>query len=66
MNVVLYTTHCPKCKVLGMKLKEKGIDYKECTDIEEMIRLKISSAPQLKIEDKLLDFSAAIKWLKEQ
>ena len=66
MNVTLFTTHCPRCKVLGMKLNEKGIKYQECTDVEEMLKLNMMSAPYLKIDNELLDFSAAIKWLKEQ
>lgn len=26
-NVILYTTHCPRCLVLANKLQEKGIHY---------------------------------------
>jgi len=66
MEVILYTTHCPQCKVLDMKLKEKGIKYTECTDIDEMIKLGITSAPQLQVDKKLLDFSEAIKWMRGQ
>ena len=36
MKVILYTTHCPKCKVLTTKLKAKGVDYEEVTDVDVM------------------------------
>ena len=33
MNVILYSTHCPKCCVLEKKLKQKNISYDEVNDI---------------------------------
>lgn len=63
MKVVLYTTHCPRCKVLEIKLKQKHIEYTECEDIEEMMLLGIKAAPILGIDDKLLDFGEAVKWI---
>ena len=36
MKVILYTTHCPKCNVLTTKLKSKGVDYEEITDVDVM------------------------------
>lgn len=66
MDVILFTTHCPRCKVLGMKLKEKGIKYQECTDVDEMIKLNIKSTPYLKVDGNLLNFTEAINWIKEQ
>ena len=36
MKVILYTTHCPKCNVLTTKLKAKGVDYEEITDVDVM------------------------------
>ena len=41
MNIVLYTTHCPKCKVLEQKLKDKKVEYCICEDIDKMARLGI-------------------------
>lgn len=66
MTVVLYTTHCPKCKVLETKLKQKNIVYSENDDTQYMIEKGFKSAPMLEIDGKeLLDFGAAIKWIKE-
>lgn len=66
MNVILYTTHCPKCKVLETKLKLKNIDFKEETNIEEMESLGFTTAPVLKVDDKFMDFGEAIKWVNRR
>lgn len=66
MEVILFTTHCPKCRVLTMKLEEKKIKYETRTDVDEMIELGIMSVPVLKVNGKFFDFSAAMNWIKEQ
>ena len=65
MNIKLYTTHCPKCKALTMKLNQKGIKYIEVEDVDEMIKLGIKSAPVLSVDGTLLDFMEAIKFANE-
>lgn len=65
-NVTLFTTHCPKCKILEAKLKQKGIDYVECDDLERMKDFGISSAPILKVDEQVLDFNNAIKWINSR
>lgn len=64
--VIMYTTHCPRCKVLATKLKEKGIDYVENTNVEDMKKLGITSAPVLEVNKELYTFIEAINWVKEQ
>ena len=63
MNIVLYTTHCPKCKVLEQKLKDKKVEYWICEDIDKMARLGIESVPVLGINGNLIDFGRAIRWV---
>ena len=63
--ITLYTTHCPKCNVLQQKLNNKNIEFKICDDIDYMLYLNIQQAPYLKVDDKLMDFSEAIKWVNE-
>ena len=53
MNIIFYSTHCPVCRGVEMKLKAKKIPYKECTDEEEMRKLGISSAPVLSVNGEL-------------
>lgn len=61
--ITLYSTHCPKCRVLETKLKQKNVEYVECTDVDKMIELGITSAPCLDVDGKMLDFPSAVKWV---
>lgn len=65
--VKFFSTHCPKCNVLKAKLEEKNVEYEEVDSIDEMLAIGIKSAPNIQLEDgTLLDFSNALKWVKEQ
>lgn len=66
MEVIFYSTHCPRCKVLEVKLKQTNIEYSEINDIDEMTKLGLTSAPALKVDGKLMDFKAAIDWLRSK
>lgn len=63
MNVVMYSTNCPKCRVLEMKLKAKGVDHSVVTDVDEMVAKGMTSAPALEVDGKMMDFGEAVKWL---
>ena len=65
-KIILYTTHCPQCRVLEMKLKQKNIEYEECDDAGKMIELGFKSAPVLEVENIFYNFSDAIKWVNAQ
>ena len=62
-EIKLYTTHCPKCKVIETKLRQKGIKYSEITDQNELISRKITSVPMLEVDGKLLGFLEANKYV---
>ena len=64
--VKLYTTHCPQCKALEMKLKKAGIEYIWNDDMVLMNKLGFKAAPILEVDGKYLNFSQAIKWVNEQ
>ena len=66
MSIILYSTGCPKCNVLEAKLNSKSIKYEVCGDIKVMQSKGMMSAPNLEVDGKLMDFSAAIKWVNEQ
>lgn len=65
MNI-LYTTHCPKCNVLKKKLESKNIKFKICEDVDLMLSKGIQQAPCLEVDNELMDFSNAIKWVNEK
>jgi len=61
--VKIYSTHCPQCKVLEMKLTKAGIDFEVCDDVAVMNELGFKAAPMLETEDGVLGFSDAVKWV---
>lgn len=63
MNIILYSTGCPKCKVLKKKLEDKNIEFVENNSVQEMIGLGIKQAPMLSIGGALLDFKNAVTWV---
>lgn len=65
-EIVLYSTGCPKCRILLKKLDSKGLNYTENKSVEEMQELGITSAPVLKVGEELLDFKSAIRWVDKQ
>ena len=64
--VTLYSTHCPRCRVLESKLTQKNIEFNVITDIDKMESLGIQSVPILEVNDKLLSFTDAIAWVNKQ
>lgn len=64
--IKMYSTHCPKCKILEAKLKQKNIEYEECSDITEMLNKGIQTVPVLEVEGKMLNFSEAVRWINER
>lgn len=63
MNITLYTTHCPMCKVLESKLKDKNISYTEETDVDIMKQKGFMSVPCLEIDGKIFNFRASVDWV---
>ena len=58
-NMILYTTHCPKCRVLETKLKAKQIQYLEVTDETIMQAKNIEFVPVLEVDGILMNFTTA-------
>jgi hypothetical protein len=65
-KVVFHSSHCPKCKVLEMKLKQKGIEYEENNDVDVMVALGMQSAPGLEVNGVVMDFKKAVEWIGAQ
>lgn len=67
--VTLYSTGCPKCKVLKLKLAKAGITYFEITDIAEINKvckeIGTDSVPILETPDGTFEFAKAIAWVGE-
>ena len=59
--VKIYTTGCPRCKILEKKLKDQGVVYEEITDVDKMISLGIDSVPVMVYNGVRYDFVEAIQ-----
>lgn len=63
MDIILYSTGCPKCSVLSRKLADKNIQYEVCNDIEKMQDLDLMTVPVLSVDGELFDFASANNWI---
>lgn len=62
--IVLYSTNCPKCKVLKAKMNEIGIEFTENNSVEDMLALGIRQVPVLSYNGDLMNFNQAIQWIQ--
>ena len=65
MEVILYSTGCPRCMVLKKKLEENGIKYTENNSVDEMLKLGITHVPVLMMDDELLSYAQAFQRLSK-
>lgn len=62
--MIFYTQNCPKCDILKKKLEQKGLSFTvESNNFQKLINAGIKQLPVLEIDDKLLSFSDAIKYI---
>lgn len=67
MKIVLYSTDCPRCKVLEKKLRAKGIDFEINKNMDNIMGVAeqygITSAPLLQVGDSVLTFELANQFI---
>ena len=63
MKVTLYSTHCSRCVVLEEKLEDAGVDFAIVDDPDVIKEKGFMSAPMLEVDDELMDFGKAVKWV---
>ncbi len=66
MEVILYTTHCPKCNILEKKMQIAGINYTVSEDVQKMLELGFKSAPVLTVDNEPYLFKEACLWVDDQ
>ena len=58
--ITLYSTGCPRCKVLEAKLGQKKIEYNIITNVDDIVEYgkshNIKSAPILDVNGNTYDF----------
>lgn len=66
MEIIMYSTGCPRCKVLEKKLNSKGLEYSIISDIEVMTNMGFREVPILSVDGKQMNFKTAVKWVNER
>ena len=63
MNIILYSTNCPRCKILKSKLDKKGITYSVVDDVDKMLSMGMVVVPVLEVDGVRMSFKEAINWI---
>lgn len=63
MSVTLYSTGCPKCRILETKLTQKNVVFNINNNEDEMIKMGFQSLPMLEVNGELMDFGNAVRWV---
>ena len=66
MNVILYSTGCPKCNILKKKLADAKIDYRVIEDVDVMVSKGLKEVPWLEVDGNLMNFVDSSKWINER
>lgn len=66
MNIILYSTKCPKCKILESRLKQNSIDFVENNNVDLMISKGFTTAPVLEVDGVAYNYKEAVEWIKER
>lgn len=61
--ITLYSTHCPKCKLLEKQLQKLNTEYEVIDDKKVMLDMGFQSAPKLEVNGRIMDYQEAIKWV---
>ena len=66
---MLYSTNCPKCKILEKKLTAEGKEFTVISDIDTVLSTaethNIQEAPFVIVDDNVYNFADSLKALKE-
>lgn len=66
----LYSTHCPRCRIVEMKLEQKKIEFEMVDDENKVVEVGkthgIMQAPIMEVDGEFLNFNDAVKFINEQ
>jgi glutaredoxin len=63
--ITVYTTHCPRCKILEKTLTSRGVDYVAVEDVDVIMARGFQMVPMMEVDGKVLDYKEAMFWIKE-
>lgn len=63
MQIILYSTGCPKCSVLEKKLRNANVDFEVSDNVKILMKQGFFTAPVLDVDGVMMDFSTAVNWV---
>ena len=65
---ILFTTHCPMCRMVTMALDRLHVPYRTVDDIQEILTREFTSMPMfyLASEDRIMDARETLAWVNQQ
>lgn len=63
--IVLYSTGCPKCKILKEKLDAAKIQYIEISNVDRILEKGIAFVPVLEVCGERMNFMEANRWMNQ-
>lgn len=66
MNIILYSTGCPKCNILKKKLADAKMEYSVVEDVDVMLSKGLKDVPWLEVDGNLMNFVDSSKWINER
>lgn len=60
MNITVYSTTCPNCKLLEDYLEKKGIKYDKVSDVDVMLEKGFDHVPMVEIDGVVMEMDAAM------
>lgn len=68
--IKLYTIHCPRCKILEMKLKQANLEFETIDDENAVVNAAkehgIAGAPFMEVDGEYLKFEDAVKFVNSK
>ena len=70
-KITLYSTHCPKCRVVEKKLQQKNLEF-EVVDAKDPVVMDMlmgkgfRQMPILQVGENMIGFGEAVKWIGAQ
>lgn len=64
-EIILFSSGCPKCKVLKQKLDDKKIKYEISEDFDELVQNNLQTVPVLKVNGEYYQFNEAVRMVNE-
>lgn len=64
--ILYHQAGCGMCRAVEMKLKQKGIDFESCTDIDSMIAKGIKGTPTLEVDGHRYVKKECLDWINSR